>query len=516
MYKILSNHNSNEQITDTELHHPSNSYMNPFQNHHNINYNDGENQYTGFSQYSHQNSNSGMNESWQKQYQIHENSNNNAQSSSPLQSFWNKLDSLDSQGGLKITEKENEENSYLQAQSQDWSHSNWEQFHVAHNNNMFNNFPTSKEDTSVYPHILKTTTTKITFSPTTENTPTTLKARESTKPINPIDVGRGDIGADDETLVSNYENNENDQTNLYIPKPNRHYKTPDEIESLSITILPKATTQGTTIFNQLFNNKNTDKENNTLNIPKQFSTTVKTMAHEQIEKYNHQKINTVLSHRLEETNNQKEIWSGDVQKNIDSVHGVEVFPKDIDQQHAEELFDFQNSYKLGQQIQDSWKPSEMQENMDQQFEDFGQQNQDTFELGQHSQNLAEESEIQVESFANNGNQHNNEQFEQLGRSNDKLESQGLLNFERHNSMEETAQKKVEYQEQQLPTNNQYTDINKPVDQQHNEKLMPQTLPKKLDLPSTPEEATEKSGFWKSVGSKFTSAKDTVVSWFKKS
>ncbi|CAF4799836.1 unnamed protein product [Pieris macdunnoughi] len=511
MYDILSKQKTNDNFQ------PSTSYSNPINYHHNINYNDGENQYTGFSHYSHEASNNGMSSSWQKQYNI-QGSHNNNKPTAPLQNFWSKLDNLDTQGMINTNKDTKDENLYSQMSDFDWSNSNWGQFHAHHDNHMFDgSFAHNDEKNSVTSQILKATTGVNSVSSTEISATTTIPRYNpiSNMPVSPIDVGRGDIGADETTEPKN----ENEHTNVYIPNsPHRHYKTTEEIESLSLTEendnsakVSPVNSQETTeyMWNQLFKHHNVVEHKVEDLSSTQTSTTTKEIKYKPTEKYSITYTDKDAIPSIEKINKQKDM-TPEVE---DTAHKVEPFPLHNEEKNSAQHGLF-HSYNFEEQSQEPAKESEIQQNVNEQFEDFGQQIQNTYDIGQSSQSIwepanSEHSEVQqlenFGSFENNDNQ----QFEPLERSNDKLQSQSLLNFEQHNSWEPVINNQPNNQQQQPMSSTIKT-----FSQEFNEKEGgPPSVPKVI----APEEtATEKAGFWKSFGNKFTGAKDTVVSWFKRS
>ncbi|CAH4033910.1 unnamed protein product [Pieris brassicae] len=508
MYDILSKQKTSDDFQ------PSTSYSNPINYHHNINYNDGENQYTGFSHYSHEASNNGMSSSWQKQYNIQENNNNKP--TAPLQNFWSKLDNLDTQGMINTNKDTKDDNLFTQMSDIDWSTSNWGQFHAHHDNHMFDSsFAHNDGKNTLTSQILKATTSVNSVLPT-EIVATTSKPRHnpiSNMPVSPIDIGRGDIGADETTEPKN----ENEYTNVYIPNsPHRHYKSTEEIESLSLTeendnsAKASVNSQQATedMWNQLFKHHNVIEHNIEDMSSTQTSTSTKPIKYKPTEKYSNTYTDKDAIPSIEKINKQKGMTSQEVE---DTAHKVEPFSLHNEQKNSDQQ-DLLHSYNFEEQSQEPAKESETQQNVNEQFEDFGQQLQNTYDIGQSSQSVweptnSEHSEVQqlenFGSFENNDNQ----QFEPLERSNDKLQSQSLLNFEQHKSWEPVINQPNNQQQQPVSS------TIKTFSQELTEKQGPPSHPKVI----VPEEtATEKAGFWKSFGSKFTGAKETVVSWFKHS
>ncbi|XP_045490616.1 uncharacterized protein LOC110993149 isoform X2 [Pieris rapae] len=509
MYDILSKHKKNDDFQ------PSISYSNPSNYHHNINYNDGENQYTGFSHYSHEASNNGMSSTWQKQYNI-QGSHNNNKPTAPLQNFWSKLDNLDTQGMINTNKGTKDENSYSQMSDMDWSNSNWGQFHAHHDNHMFDGSFTHDEKNSIMSQTLKATTS-VNSVLSKEIGSTTSKPTYnpiSNMPISPVDVGRGDIGADETTEL----NNENERTNVYIPNsPHKHYKTTDEIESLSLTEennnsakVSHVNSQQTSEdkWNQLFKHHDVIEHKVEDYSSTQTSATTKAIKYKPTEKYSNTYTGKDAIASIEKINKQKDTTSDIVE---DMAHKIEQFPYHNEQKISNQQ-DILNSYNFEEQSHEPAKESEIQQNVNEQFEEFGQPIQNTYDIGQSSQSFwepanSEQSEVQqLENFGS-FESIENQQLETLERSNDKLQSQSLLNFEQHTSWEPVIDNQPNNQ-QQKPMS---TTI-KTFSQELNEKQGdPPSLPHVI---TSEETATEKAGFWKSFGSKFTGAKDTVVSWFK--
>ncbi|CAK1555302.1 unnamed protein product [Leptosia nina] len=366
------------------------------------------NQNGGFSEqrYHHWDNNNDMGmSSWQHRYHS---------SSSPLDGFWNKLDNLDNQGGFKIDSNgnENDGNSYF---NNDSNQSKWEQ-----NNDDDRAIDLIHSDRESSTNLWKKQTSTISSTTTnTERATTTNKPTTHFKPITPLkpgDVGRGDIGAD-ESIISDDE----DIATIYShTTPKNRYKTPDEIESLSLT-KPLSIT----------NNKKDSGENEDIRSNEEIINEI-FLKHEpiveQIEKTSPKPVdnkdafyqnnpntaNFLLHNVVQDKQANREISGHNVQE-------VEQYPFEMDMQNKDQDLE---SFDLGQQIQGSWEPIQKS---NQEIEDISQFSQNTWQPSNNKQSEGQELE-NFSNYKDNDNQqvqNLEQQFEHYGQANDNQEVQDL-------------------------------------------------------------------------------------------
>ncbi|XP_045499147.1 putative uncharacterized protein DDB_G0279653 [Colias croceus] len=491
---------------------------------------------------------------------------------SSLLSLWNKLDRIES--SLKNDSSEQQQSS-LSTQS---SYHSWDKFdgqhtQSAHGDSVFN-LPASndiqKTSTTEHPHHEKETTTyKIYTRKPTQNTYTTQTnipkyvPQHSSIPQGPVDIGRGDIGAE-ETIVDDTDN-----TAILIPKfPTNLYKTPEEIESLSLTnehqenndyhSSHKENTETQKIEEGRAIQKNYQDSNYVNNLQAETSpTTVKynkligssssTQKNFDELQNMHTNINKeILSQNQEVTNKRNEEISQFDENQKFLGNNFEKAPPDFEQPNMNQQFEdfsqhLQGSLDLGQQQQSSWQPSDsFDQSYVQQLENFGtfsnddtQHNQDqtvsqnlqgSLDLEQQQQSSWQPSDSfghsyvqQLENFgtfSNDDNQHNQDQMVDTFVVNNQYKGE---HNEDPDYFKPATEVPKEGRNQYIKPNREPEEEPAPVfeEAQISKKVAPQVAVPEKDANGTPVEVPEeKSGFWKSIGSKFTNAKESVVSWFK--
>lgn len=378
------------------------------------------------------------------------------------------------------------------------------------------------------------------------------------KDDNPHDIGRGDIGTED---LSNEQSK---------PGNSKPYKTPEEIENLSVTKETDNTDKHVVEVN-----KNTEHE-----IDLSVMSLDQQKHSELQDKKEQSKSQSAASSTITNTQNSNHHH---IHHNENTHHTNEEM-----ESHDMEQLDNQGSQNLDQQtlVQLVDNQDNQHKNIDQQFVDFGEQSE-TLGAEQMEQQFETTNIGQGESFHQENRKHEaeelgqqHEQFDQVslsgwkpddnfaqqehklenwGQENENLEQQSQTGwvenrdnqqvqsawkpteeFEQHSHLAEPIAKPMEDLSQQVqtawqPTENlqqqtQDTDAftsqldqNKEISPTYNkqpevveELIVPQKTTVVLDSPPEPESITEKPGFWGKVGNKFTNAKDKVASWFSSS
>lgn len=268
-------------------------------------------------------------------------------------------------------------------------------------------------------------------------------------------VGRGDIESDD--ISDNIDiTNEKTTSNpsIYISgKQSRHFKTLEEIESLSLS-------------KDINKNSDTNTEKN-------------------------------ADHQLDSMSASNQNDRGKIYQNANSTnlfttseHGVQNIQNIGNQNNKTTQETNKNHDDNVQQVED----------LGQQFESFDQQNEgqwDLFEgqledLGQQQQQPSWTDSRKL--FHNPHNIEEINKFYQPKQNSDKIINK---------QMKEDVV--IEKQSQKLESLPQSTD--------KDENKSTNLVEKQLTTETPPEIVTEKPGFWKSVGNKFSNAKDKVASWF---
>ncbi|XP_041979974.1 GATA zinc finger domain-containing protein 14-like isoform X2 [Aricia agestis] len=152
------------------------------------------------------------------------------------------------------------------------------------------------------------------------------------------------------------------------------------------------------------------------------------------------------------------------------------------QNNDQQLEDFKQQH-TDQQLEDF-----KQSNTDQQLEDFGQQQTNDQQLDDFGQQVQDQ---QLETFGEVNKQHQGFDFEHTQHF-----TQEVPNNEKQ------QERKIYAEDRSLPKLQAH--------EEQNSRLHESVIPPE------PVVTTEKPGFWKSVGNKFTGAKDTVAGWFKRS
>ncbi|XP_063622213.1 GATA zinc finger domain-containing protein 14-like isoform X2 [Cydia splendana] len=222
---------------------------------------------------------------------------------------------------------------------------------------------------------------------------------------------------------------------------------------------------------------------------------------------------------------------GQQSQNLDQLNTEEFGQqsRDLSQQNLQQF------HHLGQHTQ-----KHDQQNTEQQFEDFGQQTQDLNQqnlqefpnLGQHSQNFDQLTTGDFGQQNQDLSQHNLQQFHHLGQHTQKLDQQNTeqqfedfgqqtqdltqQNLQQFSNLEQHSQTSYQHEAREFVTHS-HTQV------AEEQKITPvsdhgsQTNPKQdIEIVPPSVTTTEKPGFWKSVGGKLTSAKDSVASWFRRS
>ncbi|XP_063381438.1 uncharacterized protein DDB_G0283357-like isoform X2 [Cydia fagiglandana] len=542
--------------------------------------------------------------------------NNNAQTShnNPLQSIWDKIDNMEEQSehsneNQQHTEYQNSQHSYGQENTSQHE-SNW-----GSNNSAYHWNQQQTHSSGYQPSIIFNSTID---KPKNDQLPTEVAPEkpkdddddETLEEPEPVEVGRGDIGAegDSKTTPKSVQNYLTYSTQL---KPE---KSPEEIEALSLS---RGTDQYTTESDTLSvlsisqqkwldeQRQRATEELHQISRSKSSTTTphsVKlTTPHGQTgaqhfmgqpeEIQEHDKSENIQKnyHNLEQQNTMQQNQDFHQQnqqhhvqqsqdmgqhhqnvdqhtQNFDQQNTEQQFEdigqqtQDLNQQNLHEFtnlgqqqsrnFDQQNTQEIGQQSQDLSQQNLQQfhhlnqhtqkhdqQNTEQQFEDFGQQTQDQqnlqefSNLGQHSQSF---DQLTTGDFAQQNqdlSQHNLQQFHHLGQHTQKLDQQNTdqqfdfgqqtqdltqQNLQQFSNLEQHSQTSYQHEAREFVTHS-HTQV------AEEQKITPvsdhgsQTNPKQdIEIVPPSVTTTEKPGFWKSVGGKLTSAKDSVASWFRRS
>ncbi|XP_013173293.1 PREDICTED: putative uncharacterized protein DDB_G0282133 [Papilio xuthus] len=380
------------------------------------------------------------------------------QNSSLLGSLWDKIDGI-AKETLKDTYDEDDSQKSNKVDSTDWS-------------------PQESKPSATH------NTPKPSDSPLNINLlKPNIKPNQDKSP-RPIDVGRGDIGPEDSDFISD------------TPKSNIPYKTPKEIDSLSLTRpLNKQSADSNDDKNKF--NMLSDRE---LKIVQDLIKKIETEDSDEIVTTTSTTTSPIptISTNIDENiladlNEKEEKFLQGISKHIisnenkkrtstpftptryiykEQSRNKEQFEHSTHKNLISHHHDETNINKELDQKNEDYEPEE-QQNMEQQFEDF-QQTQDLQNANQ-LENFSQQHQSDWNS-ENNLAQVLDQQLIYLGEVSRKL------------------------------NDNQINDEIKEIEATQKTKINELTPPE-------PELETEKHGFWKSVGSKLTNAKKKVMSWF---
>lgn len=506
--------------------------------------------------------------------------NHNAIGGSSLHSLWDKINNLDQESSFSTNRDRSDNDNFFSN-----GNTNSQTFHQSTSQQtsyQFENSSSFSENTHYegqyvgHPWIANAPaynpwqshvpTENMTPSTTVQVTSSTVKPKEENSynsNSRPMDIGRGDIGPEESILVTPTTEKAN---SVVQTKPgsaissfhnyNKQFKTPGEIEALSLTSETNTQNHETTVDK---NNQQIDKTLSVLSNayvpswrdiqeehgPKHYSnidfpsmllsssspksnsashithTIDEQRQSDQIHSYSkfervESNINKygVTHYPVLDSYNNRDTNKYDLQDNINAEENTDQKFENLDQ------FKQQRSENLDQQSQSNWGQNldnfgEYNHNLDQQIQTNGEQHLQDF--GQQQRvNLEEQSERaivhEVQDFGqqeqtvwnpneNLQQQAETQKFENMGQSN-QYQKQDFYN----------QRYAFQSQQEQKPE-----DLQTPPEFSKKVENIQSTQQQNEDVEVIkPVEPTEKPGFWKSVGSKFTSAKDRVASWFKKS
>ncbi|CAG5028220.1 unnamed protein product [Parnassius apollo] len=277
--------------------------------------------------------------------------------------------------------------------------------------------------------------------------------------LQPMDIGRGDIGPEDSDPIPAISE---------ISLTNKLYKTPQEIEALSLTKKTNKT------LAYVATEKGNDDDIGTLKV---LSIAEQNLAKDLKHQLSTTSTSTITNSPVSSTNLHQPRNNGITEVQL------------IYQNHGSSLQTNRNTDPAQENIGFESPPEEPL-NMNQQFEDFSQQTQ---ELQSQSQPGPFFIDFGQQSQATWLPQDNLEQ----------VQYQKLPHFEEPSQKPEQVQLSYNH-EYPISNNRKLSEEIQPTQDTNNEN--------KILIPS--ESTTEKPGFWSSVGSKLTNAKDKVFSWFK--
>ncbi|XP_038213941.1 uncharacterized protein LOC119833823 [Zerene cesonia] len=440
---------------------------------------------------------------------------------SPLLQLWNKLDRIESSQKNDSLEQQESSHStqstYHSLDKFDWQHSqNGDKvLNISSTSDLQKPLTTGHSQHEQSPITSMIYTQKPTQDITTQRSTPKYVPQTNIIPQGPVDIGRGDIGAE-ETIV---ENTDTGNIAILIPKyPQNPHKTPQEIESLSLTEKSNDYHRS-----QIEKSETQTIEEDRHSIPKHY--------------HGHNYVNNIQTETLPTTVKYNKFISSSTQKNLYELQDANMYinqeilnqNQEVANTPKESISQFDDNQKLlGNNNFEIGPPDFEQQNMDTQFVDFNQNSQGSFDLGQQQQsswqpssNFEQSYVQQLENFgkfSNDGNQH----------IQDQIHDQQVETFEVNNQYK--SQQNL-HQDNLKPASegpkegrNQYVKPHREIEQepaavfeetQISKKVEPQVaFPEKDVIASTVEIPEEKPGFWKSIGSKFTKAKESVVSWFK--
>ncbi|CAH0752630.1 unnamed protein product [Diatraea saccharalis] len=465
---------------------------------------------------------------WDKIYNQHQSfeTNNGApefhpnqpQNTGGLSNLWGKLDNLD-EGYTQHTT--NNENSYFsQSSSSQQFHQNWHKQEIYQHSNSdkdFNEKPFNNAEFESNPLIkqengtlttfdigsnkMKTTTainnaykssTAKTFDNNNKDITTTTEKETNTHVFRPIDIGRGDIGPEESTT---------DKEIIISHTTDNNYPIDEQISVVSDINKEKITKEIEDLTKE--NSHYVEKYSVfTGNINKHETEGGKPIDVEEMSpELNKHNINTEL---IDQQNTQTEF---------------------IDQQNTQqELQTFEQNFKQqNQHFIESMQHFETQNN--EQSSNFNKQNNDfdqKLNLNLESQNTEQQSVDEFNQQSQQSVQNFDQEFVDFSQQDQKTQKNN-----KDSEIEELIPEPVNFHEQQLEVrkkglNNREQDLEQAGQNTYNHDysvigmadLKEQEMPKSVVAePTSTEIVTEKTGFWKSVGNKFTNAKNKVASWF---
>ncbi|XP_063362433.1 hornerin-like isoform X2 [Cydia amplana] len=508
--------------------------------------------------------------------------NNNAQTfhNNPLQSIWNKLDNMEQQSehsneNQENTEYQNSQHSYGQENTSQHE-SNWGSINSSYHWNQQQTQSSGYQPSIIFNSTIDKPKNDHLPKEVAPEKPKDVDDDETPEEPEPVEVGRGDIGAegDSKTTPKTVQNYHTYTTQL---KPE---KSSEKIEALSLS---RGTDQYTTESNTLSvlsisqqkwleeQRQRATEELHEISGSKSSTTTSTTTPHSVKHTTPHGNGAQHFFGQPEEI--QEHDKSDNIQKNYDDLQQQNTMQQNQDFHQQNQQHHVQQSQSIGHHNQniDQHTQNFDQQNTEQQFEDFGQHTQDLNQqnlqeftnLGQQSQNFDQLNTGDFRQQTQDLSQQNLQQFHHLGQETQKLDQQNtgqqsedfgqqtqdlnqqnlqdFANLGQHsqNSDQLTTgdfgQQNQDLNQQNLQqfsnleqhSQTSYThEAREFVSHSHTQvaqeqQITPvgdrgsQTNPKQ-DVEIVPPSVitTEKPGFWKSVGSKFTSAKDSVASWFK--
>ncbi|XP_073955161.1 uncharacterized protein [Choristoneura fumiferana] len=375
---------------------------------------------------------------WQEQI-----NRNTLQTSShnPLQSLWDKIDNLEEQTILSANDRDkfsegfagydNSQHSYYAQGSTNHHESSSEQTSNSYYHNQYETNYSGSQPTATFDGIRSTSDKSKNEKSNSEGSLEKPKDKVSTNKLQPTDIGRGDISAEEDSPSDvNIPKKEDDsQTYSTHIKPE---KTPDEIEALSLSRgteneKPKNKNQEDTlsvlsIGQQQWLEDQRQQESNDFHKFRGSSTTKKPNINENSR--NNPELSTnsddnsqdrTNSNFSDHKNQQVYTESKHTFENTEEINQQQQF-KDFDQQIQNS--DLQNSKKenrnsFGRELEDL----DQQQNTKQQLDDFGQKNQDLELFGNHRANIDQhKTDQELEDFGQQSqdfNQQNLQQFEKL-------------------------------------------------------------------------------------------------------